>query len=385
MSSPIWNNSNSYNVNYTQNYNNGIYGFTYTDNNYYTVTGTGHYTSVINYTNIPTGYYRYNGSSNIVWNGEGVLTQDGDTFLVSITVKGDETFNNMANWNYNSSVGSTVHGGTLNYNKLVITQLNPVTNTGTQTNTGAQTNSDLFANEGTQVNTGTLTNTGVLTNSGIITGEGGIFTQTAGITTNTGTIDQGAFAINGGTFYQQAGSLAVDSIVNNGQFDYSGGTLLTDAITNNGQFNVSLSGSGAVTGNFINNGTVAVTETNASFTGDYIENGMLIIDPSTIHFNNLTIGQTGLILGYDQSMVFVDGKIQGLKLVNGMVTNLYGDMNIFYDPSDNTDLGGLTYALSSYNGTGGGYLRPTPIPATLWIFGPALLGLIGIRRRSARN
>jgi len=154
-------------------------------------------------------------------------------------------------------------------------------------------------NNGTLKNdsTGAFYNSGTLVNSGSIVGTGN-YIQTAGQTTNNGSMSQESVNIQGGTFNQHSGNLAATSITNSSSFNYSGGTLNAN-LTNNITGTIHLTGSGArvVDGDVINYGTFKVTDTTAIYTGAFINTGAYISDPSKNFFHDLTINSAGYLVG----------------------------------------------------------------------------------------
>jgi hypothetical protein len=105
-----------------------------------------------------------------------------------------------------------------------------------------------------------------------------------------------------------------------------------------------------------------------------------------------------LTLGGGQKLSLVDGdnvdggalyvgEIDGLVFGSPIIKNIFSDdgINIYYDPTLNPDLEGLTYALSSTTGEPTGYLTATPVPASVLLLGSGLLGLglLGYRRKQS--
>jgi hypothetical protein len=82
------------------------------------------------------------------------------------------------------------------------------------------------------------------------------------------------------------------------------------------------------------------------------------------------------------------GKILGLIFAGDTVTDITSivGLNLYYDSSQNPDLGGLTYNLS-----GGGFLapveNPVPLPASAWMLlsGLAGLGILRMRGRAQKG
>jgi hypothetical protein len=74
------------------------------------------------------------------------------------------------------------------------------------------------------------------------------------------------------------------------------------------------------------------------------------------------------------------GELLGLEWEKDLITNIFGDGIIYYDPflPRNEYLAGLTFNLD-----GGGSLRPVPLPASAWLFLSGLAGL-GLLRRGKK-
>jgi hypothetical protein len=113
-----------------------------------------------------------------------------------------------------------------------------------------------------------------------------------------------------------------------------------------------------------------------------------ILDPPSVavhlginvNFERLLIDDDAILaLDADQDFDVVLGVLFN---PDGSVANIYGEgFNVYYDPNDplNGYLLGGTYALQE-----GGLLLAAPVPATLALLTPGLLGFVMLRRRSAR-
>ncbi len=81
----------------------------------------------------------------------------------------------------------------------------------------------------------------------------------------------------------------------------------------------------------------------------------------------------------NQGSALYVGKIRGLEIdeATGTILNIYAlaGLNLYYNPSLNPELEGLTYSLYGINGQPGGLLVPTPVPASVLLLGSGLLGL----------
>jgi hypothetical protein len=152
-------------------------------------------------------------------------------------------------------------------------------------------------------------------NQWIGTGTGtGIFDHTGGNNSVQGILTVGAngtYNLSGAGFLS---SLAAGGIVNHGTINYSGGFLTINRstptygsspaggpnFTNNGTLNIGTTGVPGerfIYGNVINNGTVKTWDTTVTFNGTFTNNGAYLSDPSTNIFNNLTVGETGYLVG----------------------------------------------------------------------------------------
>jgi len=156
---------------------------------------------------------------------------------------------------------------------------------------------------------------------------------------------------------------------------------------------------------------------------DYIANDQTVdgVDYSLWHyatsaqFNQLVSNFTGIFIGEtDYSTVYNDGESNGLiPLLGDTYSPIYGEGDRSYSagfvaPDSNGDVfeayvfaniagdgdyrtdsqfsrsGSANYNQADYVGSFlvSGNLIATPIPAALWLFGPALLGLMGFRRKA---
>jgi fibronectin-binding autotransporter adhesin len=223
--------------------------------------------------------------------------------------------------------------------------------------------------------------------------------------TNTGKVtigSHGVYSLSGGTLDVQK------SIVNNGTFNFIGGNLIVNGVANAGNFIFNsaasidnftqtagvLSGAGNITGDVtINGGTVAPGNSPGMLTvnGNYSQGPV----------STLAIELGGTTQGVDYDLLHVTGNayLDGILKVD-----LYGGytptVGTYYDILVANGIGGPGF--STINGPGGytwsvAYLdlvgsdgtidtarltaNAVPIPGALWLFGPALAGLIGLRRR----
>lgn len=85
---------------------------------------------------------------------------------------------------------------------------------------------------------------------------------------------------------------------------------------------------------------------------------------------------TALYVGVISGLVF-DG--------SGRITNISGNVNIYYDPVLNPSLNYQTYAFSSGTGSLLSAVLPVPLPDSVWLLGSGLVGLLLLGRRRRRR
>lgn len=294
--------------------------------------------------------------------------------------------------------GATLNTGELYDYEGTLYPSGRLQNYGTITNyAGATLNNyaESVDNSGTLNNYGTLDNSSTLINAGSIAGWDvytlGVYTQTAGQTTNTGSISQASIDIQGGTFNQQAGSLTAPSISNSGAFNYSGGSLNVDSFNNTGVFR------GAGTINPLNDSAVVFTNTGIlapgnspgtlNITGNYTQetDGTLEIDLGKSAYDILNVTGTASLAGILQVLLYGDyvpangSSFDFLTASNGIT----GNFDSIKGPSGwiwnltYLDLVGVDGKIDTARLTA----NAVPVPAAVWLLGSGLLGIIGIRRK----
>jgi hypothetical protein len=168
---------------------------------------------------------------------------------------------------------------------------------------------------------------------------------------------------NKGTLNQTGGSLTSEYFSNYGKYNWGGGDLRVYGgkfydIQNYGITNLSGAATRTAKARIQNDGTWKVTNTTAVYTGSFTNNGSFISDSSINMFTDLIIGENGYMEGDAEDLWYVGGKLLGIKISAGTVTNISGStgMQVYYLPSvaENSYLMGLTYNL-----LGGGKLIPT--------------------------
>lgn len=140
--------------------------------------------------------------------------------------------------------------------------------------------------------------------SGLV--NGGTFNQSGGNSRGLW-ISQGTYNLSGGTVHSSYGGIGIEK---DGTFNYSGGNidLGTGAGFNNkGTTNLTGSGTRTFNGHVNNYGTFKTTFTTANYTGTFTNNGAYISDPATQYFNNLTIGNTGYLVGQHGDRFYISG------------------------------------------------------------------------------
>jgi len=122
-------------------------------------------------------------------------------------------------------------------------------------------------------------------------------TAGASYTLSGGTISAGSIQVNGGTTFSGCGTISTSGgFVNSGAVTFTGGPATVNSdFTNQAGGNVQITSSPAVlTGNFTNNGTVTLTNSNVTFVGTYSENGAYISSLGTTYMKgDALISPTG--------------------------------------------------------------------------------------------
>jgi hypothetical protein len=133
-------------------------------------------------------------------------------------------------------------------------------------------------------------------------------------------------------------------------------------------------------GGVFQNGTVTVTGKAYSGNTDWISGTIVQADLSAFGFSG--VGQA-VVFEFGMANVTGDmaafGSSGGIiaasfDLVDGSSNPIIGD----WDPLDNND---PTYFLSDFSGTASSVDTFVPVPAAVWLFGSAILGLVGLARR----
>jgi probable HAF family extracellular repeat protein len=184
-----------------------------------------------------------------------------------------------------------------------------------------------IANSGTIVGSGQVSNT--VQNSGIIRAENGQLTLSGAAITNTTTgqiqIPFGASVLlsqglttNAGTIAMMGGTFDTNNTpMTNGGTLAGNGTIRTKSLTNNGKIKVADANT-AFYGPVTNNSSITITESTTTFyglvtnnsagsikttaamvryLGGFINNGTYSSDPSTQYFEDLTVGESGALVG----------------------------------------------------------------------------------------
>ena len=238
--------------------------------------------------------------------------------------------------------------------RLINAANHTLTNTGTLTNQGQLDNSGTLSNQGTLDNqnalnilTGgrltnaanhTLTNTGTLTNQGQLDNRG-TFVNSVGSTFN-----------NSGTFnnfdrYSNQGVLNNTGTLNNaGQLTLATTGLITGlgSLNNTALGTIELTGAGqhVIAGNLTNNGIFKTTDTSVVFTGNFNNNARYESDPSTNQFNNLSISQSGYLVGGAGDTFIVTGDFNNASSQNTLWNTTSADL-VFSGPAGTSHTFGL--------------------------------------------
>lgn len=181
-----------------------------------------------------------------------------------------------------------------------------------------------------------------------------------------------------GTYRMEGGTLIADEIINNDAFVFTGGTIMAD-MTNNSDLIINGGGCKLFDGDIINFARTQIDQAAIQFAESFNNYGEFFSDNSYISFNDLWIYDDGYLQGAEKDFWEINGHLSGLDIQDDIIMNILGveGMNIRYDPTNNLYLAGKTYFLN-----GGGYLSPTPEPATIFLLSIGVIGtgLLGRRK-----
>lgn len=351
---------------------------------------------------------------------EGAAQFNNSNFL-SITTSGE--FRNQA---YFTNDGTLVNNGLLR-NRRSFTNNGSVTNNSTLlndasrhirnsgeivnnsivTNHGTITNSNTLVNNGSIINTGTFRNSGTLTNqaNATITSTGYYENRATKTTNNAGTINnEGNFdnrinsTLNNTGIINNSGSFSTDAgstITGSGSYvQTAGSTTIHGAMTQktisiNGG---SLAGTGIINADVFMNGTgsdnvASLISDNATGTlavnGNYSQGefGAMVIDFSTSGSDMLNISGTADLAGL-LSFNFIGDELQAGTFSFLTFASLIGSFDNIYLPGfsgfDFEVIFGDTFANLVVTQA----ISEVPVPAAIFLFAPALLGLMGLRRKT---
>ena len=230
-----------------------------------------------------------------------------------------------------------------------------VSNSGTLINSGILINNGIgldlpsLLGKSGLTNNGTLINSGSLINNGFM-GGGGTYIQTAGQTINNGDITQGLIAISGGSL-NGTGTINSDVIIGSGASVNPGnstGTLIINGpLNSSGDFYFDIAG--LLSGEY----DVLIINGSATFTGGNV--------------------QFDFINGYHASVgnywdFLFANSISGWDTLDFSVNGLDA---------------GVSWRILGIDG--GKRFLITPLPTTIWLLAPGLLGLAAIRRKFKKH
>jgi hypothetical protein len=241
-----------------------------------------------------------------------------------------------------SNLAGNTAGGELRVaDEATLNVISPVVSSGTIVLQGP--NASL--NGGNVTNSGTISGRGRISNSvnnnGVIRAEGGLLTLSGAAAVNAPTgsiqaptggtifysqglaINEGTIALSGGTFDNNARAISNTGVID-GRGIFRSGTLtnqnkinIADGATeffgdviNNGSLTIT-----NTTGTFFNNvtnnasGTIKTTSAVSRFLGTFTNAGIFLSDPSDNHFENLTLSETGILIGGWGDRFFVSGDV----------------------------------------------------------------------------
>lgn len=307
-----------------------------------------------------------------------------------------------------SNNGSLTNNSTmLNDASRHIRNSGEITNNGTLTNHGTLTNSNTLVNTTSIINTGTLRNSGKLTNqasatitntgyyenratkttnnAGTINNEGLFDNRINSTLNNTGTInnsghfatDAGSNVTGKGTYVQTAGSTTIHGAMTQKTISINGGSLAGTGVINADVF-MNGTGSDDVASLISDNatGTLAIN-------GNYSQGefGAMVIDFSTSGSDMLNISGTA-DLGGLLSFNFIGDELQAGTFSFLTFASLIGSFDNIYLPGfsgfDFEVIFGDTFANLVVTQA----ISEVPVPAAIFLFAPALLGLMGLRRKA---
>lgn len=351
---------------------------------------------------------------------EGAAQFHNNNFL-SITSSGE--FRNQA---YFTNNGSLVNNGLLR-NRRTFTNNASLTNNSTMlndasrhirnsgeivnnsivTNHGTITNSNSLVNNGSIINTGTLRNSGTLTNqanatitntgyyenratkttnnAGTINNEGLFDNRINSTLNNTGTInnsgsfnaDAGSSITGAGSYEQTAGSTTIHGAMTQKTISINGGSLAGTGIINADVF---LNGTGSDNvASLISDSAIGALTINGNYSqGEF---GAMVIDFSTSGSDMLNISGTADLAGL-LSFNFIGDELQAGTFSFLTFASLIGSFDTIYLPGfsgfDFEVIFGDTFANLIVTQS----ISEVPVPAAIFLFAPALLGLMGLRRKA---
>jgi hypothetical protein len=263
------------------------------------------------------------------------------------------------------STGSVINRGTFNYTGGALNA--GMENYATATLTGA----------GTRVVEGPVANQS--TGSFNVTDTNAVFN---GFVTNSG-----IFKVTNSTYEFRGGALLTNALITDPSVGHFYGGLAVGA---NGYIQAAAGDLFYMYGNFTNNSTETGKWDTAGAALIFAGGGVHHVNPgnnAAFTWGTVQIGSTNGAL----DEIYLDGGtlfakiVAGLILTGGTISNVHGGsgVNFYYDPLLNPNLSGI------YGLDGGGFLAPigtqntVPIPGAIWLLGPALGGIMVLRRRWA--
>lgn len=262
---------------------------------------------------------------------------------IGSTLVNDGTLNNGGTL---LNAGQFINNGSLTNNYSFTNAIND-----TVTNNGVMTNNKSLYNQNAFVNTGTFINN----EKGSLKGSGstiGYYTQTAGQTINNGVMSQTSVNINGGNL---SGTGTINSNVTVNGTGYDNFASLT-------------------AGNSIGTMTINGNYTQGEF-------GSMVVEFDETHSDLLNVSGIASLVGV-LSFEFIGSDVTEGTFNFLRFASIVGSFDSVILPSISGFNFELVFGDTFANLVVSQAVSAVPVPAALFLFGPALLGFLGLRRKA---